>query len=166
MLDSSASLEHSFSNDDINVAMYLTTVFFGSFSIVLMNNNGLNLSRVREQQSSPGCSQQWAGGRGDPSTVTLIGAAAALSSVTERKLFFAETRKPGKTDRSDDGEHAARKSPAGARVCATPVTHSGARERRREKERENLLPLDLSDAFFPYFLVKKNKNKQTLKWAQ
>lgn len=43
MLDSSASLERSFSNDDINVAMYLATVvFFGSVSIVLMNNNGLN----------------------------------------------------------------------------------------------------------------------------
>lgn len=30
-LDSSASLERSFSNDDINVAMYLTTVFFFFF---------------------------------------------------------------------------------------------------------------------------------------
>lgn len=159
MLDSSASLEHSFSNDDINVAMYLTTVFFGSFSIVLMNNNGLNLSRVREQQSSPGCSQQWAGGRGDPSTVTLIGAAAALSSVTERKLFFC-----GNEEAWKDGQKWRR----GA--CCEEITGGSSRLRyssdslrsKREKKREGARepsPTGSLRCFLSLFSCQKKQQK-------
>lgn len=143
--------------------MYLTTVFFGSFSIVLMNNNGLNLrSRVRESsRAHRDAAQQRAGGRGDP--VDSDPDQRRCYSVKrdgEKTVCFFFLRKrgsPGKTDRSDDGsmQRGNHRRELGVALYSSDSLRSKREEERRsERTFSHWISQMLS---FLIFLSKKNK---------